>query len=150
MDWKLFCHLFASTGDFWQTTAVGRHSEYLTLLDKVDGTTRADKMVSSAMIQGIKALVGEDVVVSSEEDIRDVSTGFVIDPIDGSWNYKYGYSACCRVVSYLENSQVKFFAIYNMADSHCVCSNGTDFFHNSQYYTFNEKDISPLVAVMYN
>lgn len=151
MKWSKFLEVFSSNVGFWNETTLTSRSDRLSLIDSVDGTTNLDHQTSDQMIKYLKQYFGPDVQVLSEEEDNYLwqGTGFIIDPIDGSWNFYSGYPAYCRVVSYIENGDCLYFTIFDEVNKKSVCSNGESIIYNGERLEL-PSIINPMIAVMYN
>lgn len=151
MEWNTFLTAFSSGEGFWSETQLSRIPSKLLLMNSVDGTTNVDRQSSDRMHLRLKERFGESVQVHSEEESNPhwQGTGFVIDPIDGSWNYCFGYPAYCRVVSYLEQGNCQFFSIFSEVEKQSICCNGKQLLCNGKIIDWTS-EANPMVAVMYN
>ncbi|NVC50466.1 inositol monophosphatase family protein [Vibrio diabolicus] len=149
MDWQGFLRAFSS--QFWAETALQATPETLELINRTDGTTNIDRLMSDRMIAGIHTWFGRETPILSEEEANPdwYGTGFVIDPIDGSWNFLFGYPAYCRIVSYLEQGQCRFFSIFNELEQQSICCNGEQLIHQGREICLLDVE-NPMVAVMFN
>ncbi len=151
MDWNSFKKAFSSSGSFWHETQLYKNKSSIMLLNTTDGTTEDDLKFSQVMTLCLKNRFGTDIpILSEEEDNLDWNgTGFVLDPIDGSWNYYFDYPAHCRIVSYLKNGSCQYFSIFSNVDNKSICSDGVQILLEGRPVEYSSLN-NPLVSVMYN
>lgn len=85
-----------------------------------DFVTEADIAVQDIIISGIEEAMPESVVLSEEhppEKQRQLNqldfTGFIIDPIDGTYNFKHDMGESGVSIGYIENGEPVLGVIYN-------------------------------------
>ncbi len=78
--------------------------------------TIADQRASDHLVNGLKALFPQDTIISEEDKKHDpaghYTSGWVIDPIDGSTRFSEGKPQFGVLLSYVENGEPVFGVIY--------------------------------------
>lgn len=85
---------------------------------KTDIVTRADKELSKFLISEIENYFPGDEIISEEEDQKDTleklnaPVYWLIDPIDGTWNYRNGISLWSPMMARVVNGKVVVAGLY--------------------------------------
>lgn len=85
---------------------------------KTDIVTKADKELSTFLIEKIQAIFPRDEIISEEEDQSETekklhSTSYwLVDPVDGTWNFRNRIPLWSPMIARIVNGQVEAAALY--------------------------------------
>jgi fructose-1,6-bisphosphatase/inositol monophosphatase family enzyme len=109
------------------------------------GDLRANEIITSVAERFI-----DITCISSEECPRSISSGLIIDPIDGTSNFQRGASAYTHAVSYLLNGVLQFFAIYIPIEGKKIYGSVNGVYCNGRLLGLPTAGWGVTVSVMYN
>jgi fructose-1,6-bisphosphatase/inositol monophosphatase family enzyme len=83
-----------------------------------DVVTAADRAAERLVVDHLAALRPDDGVVGEEGAQRDSASGrtWVIDPVDGTYNYVHGLTWWCSAIALVEGGEVVLGAVYHPHD----------------------------------
>jgi myo-inositol-1(or 4)-monophosphatase len=128
------------------TRAAGEYIRGSSALETTDKTntkdfvTKADIEAQRIIVEGIEAVMPKGVVLSEEyppekqqQLYQPDFTGFVVDPIDGTYNFKHDMGASGVSIGYIENGEPMVGVIYNpFKDEMYTAIKGRGAFCNNQ------------------
>ena len=98
-------------------SAIAKHDGQLQIKEKgaKDYVTETDLKISEALIKGLPSLLEGSIVISEEGDQRNLDNRFcwIIDPIDGTSNYIFGWREFCISVGLFENGTSVLGVVYS-------------------------------------
>lgn len=151
LTWIEFEKLFGFRGKAWPSFFTRRTEMW----SHGDGTSAADYLVSERIREFIQIEFGKLYFVSTEEHPIAVEkcergSGFVVDPIDGSWNFLASYPTYCHAVSFVEEGSTIYFAIFNPCNQEVLTGNKDEVFLQGKKVQSPSDVNSGLVSIMYN